>query len=69
MLKQKKIRGMYFEVFAIIELRKDIQFCRNCKGQRATMDHKKSGDLTKNERIIDPRLRPHKQINSNQEGK
>lgn len=68
MLKQEKIGGMYFEVFAMIELRKNIEFCWNCRGQRAT-DHIKSGNLTKNERIIDPGLRPHKQVNSHQEGK
>jgi len=66
MLKQKKNGDMYFEVFAMIELRKNIEFCGNHAGVSATT-YIESGYLTKNERIIDPGLGPHKQVNSDQE--
>jgi hypothetical protein len=66
MLRQE-IDGMYFKVFAMVELCEYIELCRNCMCQ--STDHIELGDLTKNERIIDPGLRPYKQVNSNQEGK
>lgn len=57
MLKQE-IDGMYFEVFAIIELCEYIKLCRHCMCQ--STDHIELEDPTKDERIIDPGLRPHK---------